>query len=243
MKILVAVIAFNEEKNLPFVLEDLQTHNFGYDILLIDNGSIDNTRRVGEEYGVKTLTHCINSGGPAGTVRSYFLYAYKYGYDIVCQFDGDGQHIASELPNIVEPILKGEADYVIGSRFIKKEGFQSTPIRRVGIYLFNKIDSYILGIPITDITSGFRAYGRRVIRFFGHYYKHEIYSTSHLLLLSHFAGARIKEVPVRMRERMYGSSEFTPMRSASYMIKGFINVIGSLLQRQQVRRIVESYGA
>lgn len=242
-KILIAVIAYNEEKNIPIVLENLRQHNFGYDVILIDNGSYDDTSKMGQKFGVKTVVHCVNSGSSAGTLMSYFLYAYRYGYDIVCQFDGDGQHLAEELPKIITPVLEGRADYVVGSRFIKREGFQSTSIRRLGIWLFGKIDSLILGMPVTDVTSGFRAYGRRVIEFFGKYYKHEVYDTSQLLLLSHFSGARVLEVPVRMRERIHGTSEFTPLTSIGFVIKGLVNVIGCLMQRKQIRKMVETgYG-
>ena len=242
-KILVAVIAFNEEKNIPIVLNDLKQHNFGFDVVVIDNGSPDNTALVSQQLGAPTIVHSVNSGSSAGTLMSYFLYAYRYDYDIVCQFDGDGQHLAEELPKIVNPVLENQADYVIGSRFLEREGFQSTPIRRMGIRLFSSIDSMILGMPITDVTSGFRAYGKRIIEFFGHLYKHEVYDTSQLLLLSHFAGARVLEVPVKMRERIYGTSEFTPLTSAAYIIKGLVNVVGCLMQRKQIRQMMEAkYG-
>ena len=235
MKILIAVIAYNEEKNIASVVDDLNSNNFGYDIVVIDNGSHDETISICRRMGIDYVTHCINSGNSMGTVATYFLYAYQEKYDMLCQFDGDGQHLASELPKIIEPLKKGEADYVIGSRFLLKEGFQSYFFRRVGVKLFSMLNSTITGTKITDATSGFRAYGKNVINFFAKYYKHEIIDPNQLLLLSYFMGAKIKEVPVQMRERLHGSSEFNLLNSISFPLKGFIKIMGSLLQSSQVR--------
>ncbi len=229
-KILVAVIAYNEELNIGSVLEDLEKHNFGYDVVVIDNGSSDTTAVVCERYGVPCISHCINTGSSVGTVMTYFLYAHRYKYDVLCQFDGDGQHIASELKTIIEPIIKNSADYVIGSRYLKKEGFQSTAIRRIGIKLFSTLISRLTRMVITDATSGFRAYGGIVIRYFALAYRKEIYDVNQLLLLSHYNGARILEMPVAMRERMYGKSEFDLLNSFLFPLKGVVNILGCMLE-------------
>ena len=146
-----------------------------------------------------------------GTVTSYFLYAFRHHYDCLCQFDGDGQHMASELPKVIKPVLEDRADYVIGSRFIDKQGFQSHRLRRLGIRLFAWLDSLIIGQRVTDVTSGFRAYSPRVVEFFAKHHRYELTDTNQLLILSHFAGARILEVPVIMRPRLHGVSEFHSM--------------------------------
>ena len=237
MKVLIAIIAYNEEKNIKNTIIDLQEHNIGYDIVLIDNGSSDNTVKIAEELGISVISHCVNSGSSAGTLMSYFLYAYKNDYDILCQFDADGQHLASELSKIINPVRNNEAGYVIGSRFIKKEGFQSFAARRIGIRLFAIIDSFIIGQKITDITSGARAYSRKVIKFFATEYKHEIYDTSQLLLLSHFAGAKIIEVPIKMKEREHGKTEYNLFSIISFPTKALINVVGTLLQKSQIQKI------
>ena len=235
-RVLVAVIAYNEEKNIRSTLRDLLDANLGYDIVVIDNGSLDKTAAIAGEMGIPCISHFINSGASSGTLMTYFNYAYQHDYDILCQFDGDGQHIAAELPKIVEPIVSGEADYVIGSRFITREGFQSYAMRRMGIRIFATIDSMILGKKVTDITSGARAYNRNVIEFFGRKYRHEVYDTNQLLLLSYFAGARIKEVPVVMKEREHGKSEFNIINALGFPVKGVINIIGTLLQRSNIRK-------
>jgi len=235
MKILISVIAYNEEKNIAQTLEDLIKHNFGYDIVVFDNGSVDKTVSIAQSYHIPVVSHCINSGSSGGTVTSYFLYGFLNDYDIVCQFDGDGQHLAQELEKIISPIAMGKADYVIGSRFLLKDGFQSYWHRRLGISLFSTIESILKGHKITDITSGARAYGKKVIRFFGRQYQHELYDTSQLLLLSHFSGARITEVPVVMQERLHGTSEFQLKAAVIFPIKVMINIIGCILQKSAIK--------
>ena len=243
IKILIAVIAYNEEKNIRLTLSELMEHNFGFDIVVIDNGSCDRTKQICKELGIDVISHCINTGSSFGTVMTYFLYAYQNNYDILCQFDGDGQHIASELPQIIEPIRNDNVDYVIGSRFLEKKGFQSYFFRRIGIRLFAYISSKCIDYTVTDVTSGFRAYGKRVIKFFAKDYKHEMYDTSQLLLLSHFSGAKIKEVPVKMQERKFGKSEFNFLNAVTFPVKGIINIAGSLLQKKRIKQMVgNNYG-
>lgn len=237
MKILVSVIAYNEEKNIESTLRDLIEHNIGYDIIVIDNGSYDNTAKFCKDMGINVISHCINSGGSGGTATTYFMYAYLKQYDILCQFDGDGQHVASEIPKIINPIQNHEADYIIGSRFITEQGFQSYFFRRLGINLFSYLDSKLIGTKITDATSGFRAYNKKVISFFATYYKHEIYDSNQLLLMSSFSGFKIKEVPVIMNERRFGKSEFNIFNSITFPFKGIINIIGCYLQKNIVKTI------
>jgi glycosyltransferase involved in cell wall biosynthesis len=239
MKTLIAVIAYNEEKNIRRTLDDLASMGRLHDVVVIDNASMDGTVALCQEAGARVLSHCVNTGGSFGTVMTYFRYAEENGYEILCQFDGDGQHLAAELPKIIDPIVSGEADYVIGSRFLEKKGFQSYFFRKTAIRLFSFFDSRIIGQKVTDVTSGFRAYNRKVIRFFARYYRHEIHDPNQLLLLSHFAGARIKEVPVMMKERLYGVSEYQLLKALAFPIKGLVNIMGCLLQRKQIRHILK----
>jgi glycosyltransferase involved in cell wall biosynthesis len=243
LKILIAISAFNEERNIKIAIDDLR-ENFPYgEIVVFDNGSFDGTVSVSKSLGVNVVAHSINSGSSAGVFKSYILYAYYNDFDVILQFDGDAQHVASYLPTILEPIKKGEADFVIGSRFIDKAGFQSTFFRRLGIRLFSFIDSKILKQPVTDVTSGFRALNKKVIYFFARFYKHELFDPSSLLILSHFAGAKIKEVPVQMKPRIHGASEFNFFSSIGFIFSGLINITGSVLQRNEVKRLFrDNYG-
>lgn len=235
MKILVSVISFNEEANIEATLRDLLANNCGYDIVVIDNGSSDRTGVICKRLNVPVVRHCVNTGSSVGTLLSYFHYGYVENYDVLCQFDGDGQHIAAELPRIICPVTAGEADIVIGSRFLEKAGFLSTPARRVGIWLFSRLFTRITGNRITDITSGFRAYGRDVIHFFGHAYRDPVYdSMSQFLLLAHFAGLRLREVPVLMRPRQFGQSEFNLWNSITFPAKGMMTFLACILQRRRI---------
>ena len=236
MKTLVAIIAYNEELSIRAALEDLRAHNCGFDVAVIDNSSTDRTVKICRQLGVRVIPHCVNSGGAMGTVTTYFQAAYQDGYDCLCQFDGDGQHLASELPRILEPVQRGEADYVIGSRFLAKEGFQSTALRRLGVRLFSRLDWAIMGRRITDVTSGFRAYSPRVIEFFAQTYRFELHDTNQLLLASHFSGARVLEVPVRMRERLHGQSEFDLANALAYPLLGVVNILGVWLQQRNIQK-------
>jgi glycosyltransferase involved in cell wall biosynthesis len=232
------VIAYNEEKNLGATLADLRANGpKEFDLVVIDNGSSDRTKQVALAAGVPVVSHCVNSGGSMGTVMTYFLYAHRNRYDCLCQFDGDGQHVAAELAKIIAPVVEGRADYVIGSRFLAREGFQSYFLRRLGIRLFAWLDSLVVGQKLTDVTSGFRAYGPRVLEFFAQHHRHELSDTNQLLLLSHFAGARVLEVPVVMRARQHGVSEFAASTAALvFPLKGVVNILGCLLQRKRIRR-------
>jgi len=235
-RVLIAVIAYNEEKNLAATLQDLRENGPASDIVIFDNGSSDRTREIGLAANIPVVTHCLNSGSSMGTVTSYFMYAFRHRYDCLCQFDGDGQHVASELPKIIDPVVENRADYVIGSRFLEKQGFQSHFLRRVGIRLFAKLDSLIIGQRVTDVTSGFRAYGPRVIEFFGKHHLHELSDTNQLLIFSHFAGARVLEVPVIMQARLHGVSEFRSSAALVFPLKGVVNILGCVLQKKELRK-------
>jgi hypothetical protein len=235
MKILIAVIAYNEEKNIRKTLQDLIDNNiYNFDIVVIDNGSTDGTKKIVQDMKISIVSHFINSGHSGGTIMTYFNFAYYNKYDILVQFDGDGQHIAAELPKIIDPVINGY-DYVIGSRFVEKEGFQSSGFRRLGIKMFSFIGSRIIGQKITDITSGARAYSTKVIKTFAKQYQHEIYDTTQLLLVAYYSGAKIKECPIVMRQRIYGISEYNSLFAIGFIVKGFINIFGILLQKSKLK--------
>ncbi len=235
MKVLVSVISYNEEDNIEKTLRDLVKHNFGYEIVMIDNASTDNTRLICEKLNVKYISHCVNSGGSSGTILSYFIYANKLKYDILCQFDGDGQHLASELPKIIAPIINNEADIVIGSRFLEKKGFQSHYFRRLGIHLFSFLHKIMTGKSYTDVTSGFRAYGKNTIDIFGEKFKNDLYDgINQFLLIAHYCNLNILEVPVIMKKREHGRSEFNLWNACFFPLKGLATFLGCFLQKKQL---------
>lgn len=154
--------------------------------------------------------------------------------------DGDNQHNAEYLNDLITPIIEDKADIVIGSRFIKKEGFQSHFFRRIGIATFSKILSLITKHTLTDITSGFRAYNRKAIVFFGKQYKHEFEVVVQMIMLCYYSGLRIKEIPVIMKPRLTGKSEINFKNAIKFPIYGIISIIGSILQRKNIKDLSDA---
>lgn len=235
MKVLVAIITYNEQNNISHVITDLRTNAPDYDFVVIDNGSSDNTVSICRSLGVPCIAHRVNTGSPYGTVMGYMLYAHDKQYDIVCQFDGDGQHMAVRLPDIIKPILDDSADYVIGSRFIEKTGYQSNMVRRIGIKYLSYLVSFSVTHGVFDVTSGFKAYNRSVIDYFARRYRKEIYDGIQMILLSNNQGFRVVEVPTEMRPRLRGESEFVSLyRSLTFPIKATLSVLAYLMRVERL---------
>jgi glycosyltransferase involved in cell wall biosynthesis len=229
MNILAIVPSYNEEKSLPDVIRDLKEHAPEVDVLVVDDGSHDATARVADELGVNALKLPFNLG-IGGAMQAGYLYADRQGYDIAVQFDGDGQHLASEIGALLAPIREGTADIVAGSRFLVPGGYQAPLSRKIGMWVFSFLVSRILGMRVTDTTSGFRAANRRVIEYFSRHYP-EDYPEVETLVLLHKNGFRTMEVPVAMRERTRGRSSITAVRAVYYMIKVVLAVFVDLLKK------------
>ncbi len=229
MKILIIVPAYNEEESLPGALRDLRASLPSADVLVVNDGSTDSTGKIACESGVKAL-HLPFNLGIGGAMQAGYRYAEQYGYDIAMQFDGDGQHLGKEIDKLVKPLLMGESDLVIGSRFLLPGTYRASLFRMIGIRIFSFIISRILGTPVTDSTSGFRAANRRVIEFFSRTYPDD-YPEVEALVLLHKARLRITEVAVAMGERTGGVSSITPIRSVYYMVKVLLAIFIDLLKK------------
>lgn len=229
MNILVIVPAYNEDKNLPGVIHDLREHIPSADIIVINDGSGDATASIASELGARVLSLPFNLG-IGGAMQTGYRYAMQHNYDIAVQFDGDGQHLADEIEKLLTPVLKGEADIVIGSRFLNRGAYKSPFFRRIGMWIFSTVLSRIFGMRVTDTTSGFRAVNRRVIEFFANSYPDD-YPEVEALVLIHRAGLRIAETPVIIRERNAGISSITVVRSVYYMVKVLLAVFIDLLKK------------
>jgi hypothetical protein len=225
------VPAFNERAAIASVIADLRALPW-VDIVVIDDGSGDGTAAEAVRAGARVITLPFNLG--IGTaVQTGYLIAQDMGYQVAIQVDGDGQHPASEIAVLVDALLGGDADLVIGSRFLEPGKFRSTRGRRVGIGVLARLVSLAVRYRLTDTTSGFRAAGPRAISLFAAAYPHD-YPEVESVVVAHRAGLRIKEVPIRMNERTSGRSSITPLRSLYYMIK-VIMAIGMVLLRRPVR--------
>lgn len=216
-KVLIIIPAYNEEASVARVVEEIKEYHPEYDTLVINDCSKDNTRNVLINNEINYLDLPINLG-IGGGVQTGYIYASQNHYDIAVQMDGDGQHCASELETLLNPIIIDEADASIGSRFIKKEGFQSSMLRRIGIKYLCFLIKLCSGIAVSDCTSGFRAVNKKYIDYFANEYA-EDYPEPEAIIRIAASGGRIKEVPVVMRAREDGKSSIGGLRAVFYMIK------------------------
>jgi len=217
LKAIVIVPAYNEEDNIRNTLRDLEENGAGTDVLVMNDCSTDGTEAILQETGVNHLSFPVNLG-IGGGVQAGYQYARENGYEIAIQFDGDGQHEAKYLQALIDPIEAGEADIVIGSRFVEHEGFQSSGARRLGIGILSRLIRVLCGVKVADVTSGMRAVNRRFIEEYAENYAQD-YPEPEALLYAGVRKARIKEVPVQMRERAGGKSSISSVKSVYYMIK------------------------
>lgn len=217
MKILTVIPAFNEEKNIKKVIGDIRYHHPGIDILVINDCSTDNTFQQAAAAGAMVINLPQNLG-IGGAVQTGYIYAYRKGYDVVIQIDGDGQHDPKDLMKLVKLIQNSEADLVIGSRFLEKTNYQSSFMRGAGIRFFSRFVSLLCGTSFYDTTSGYRAANRKVIGLFSKYYPKD-YPEAETIVYASKRGIRVKEIPVDMNQRQGGKSSITPLKSIYYMIK------------------------
>lgn len=216
-KVLIIIPAYNESENIGRVAQNLMDAAPQYDYLIVNDGSTDDTLGICERAGFSYLDLPINLG-IGGAVQAGYVYARKNGYDIAVQMDGDGQHDIAYLEDMLQPILAGEADVVIGSRFLKKEGFQSSQSRRIGIGILSFLIRLTTGKKIMDVTSGFRAVNRMFIDVYAKDYPTD-YPEPEAIVTAVMHRGRVQEVPVRMKAREGGTSSITLRKSVYYMIK------------------------
>lgn len=220
----IAIIpAYNEENSIVKQCDEIREKGRGYDILVINDCSEDATYEKCVSNDIKVISHAVNLG-IGGTVQTGYRYAAANGYEFAVQIDGDGQHDASYLNSMYDALIKEKADMVIGSRFISKEGFQSTPFRRLGIRCFSFLIKILTGKTITDPTSGYRMIGSTLIKEFAEDYPQD-YPEPESIVRALRQGRKIVEVPVVMRERSAGRSSIGLAASVYYMIKVTIAII------------------
>ncbi len=215
--------AYNEQNTLGPLIDEIKITCPDVDYLVINDCSSDNTKDKLKELHANYVSVPVNLG-IGGAVQIGYKYAAKNGYDIAIQVDGDGQHDVSYVKEMVSILEADEADVVIGSRFIEKEGFQSSGARRIGIHFLSGLIRVISGTKIKDVTSGFRAVNRKYLDVFADNYPDD-YPEPEVIVISALSGARIKEIPVIMRERTDGVSSISMKKSVYYMIKVSIAII------------------
>lgn len=231
-KILAIIPAYNESGRVAKVISELKSHYPAIDLLAIDDCSFDATAGEARFAGAKVASLPFNLG-IGGAVQTGFIYAQANGYDAAIQVDGDGQHDPSSIAQILRPVLEGELDMCIGSRFIRKDGsFKSSFLRRVGIRFFARLISVLTGERLTDPTSGFRAHGKKLIDLFAAHYPID-FPEPESIVIAKRSNARIGEVPALMRPRQGGVSSIRYIKSAYYMVKVTLAIILCILGKRQ----------
>ncbi|WP_407306604.1 glycosyltransferase family 2 protein [Desulfosporosinus sp. SB140] len=229
-RILAIVPALNEAENIGSVVRNLKSVSPWLDVLVIDDGSTDQTAEVAHAHGAKVISLPVNLG-IGGAVQTGFLYAVKNRYDVALQVDGDGQHRAEEIRKLIEPILQKQADVTIGSRFLTKTSYKSALSRRLGIYLLSKTIQSVVRKKYSDPTSGFRAYNQKALRVVSTHYSTDYPEPDSIVTLVK-NGMRVIEVSVEMDARLSGSSSITPFKSGYYMFKVSLAIIlNSMMSR------------
>ena len=234
-RILIIIPAYNEEKSIRKVIRSIKNYNSRYECVVVNDGSRDSTQEEAETDGLATVIQLSSNLGIGGAVQTGFKYALYEDVDYAIQFDGDGQHLAEEIPKILKPLKTAKFDVCIGSRFVEKtKGFRSTFMRRVGIRIFALLNLILIRKKITDSTSGFRAYNKDAISFLAAHYPTDYPEPETIILLGK-NDFRICEVPVQMAERQGGESSISGLKSAHYMIKVMFAMLMTA-GRQKIRK-------
>jgi glycosyltransferase involved in cell wall biosynthesis len=228
---LAIVPAYNEEGMVGRVVREIQRQAPEFDVVVVDDGSLDATAIVAERAGATVLRQPFNLG-IGGAMQAGYKYALHHDYDAAVQVDGDGQHKPEYLPSMLEALqTSGEADMVYGSRFLGDPGYKVPWGRRLGNRIFGVVLSVIVRQSITDPTSGFRMVNRNGIELFARDYPHD-YPEVEAILMLHAHRLQIHEVPVRMNARGFGESSIDYPRSAYYMLKVMLAIFIGLLRRR-----------
>ncbi len=224
--------AFDEEASVGAVVDEIRAADPGFDVLVVDDGSRDRTAAVARAHGAHVVRLPFNLG-IGGAVQTGYRYAREHGYELAVQVDGDGQHDAAELAALIAPIVAGEADLTVGSRFAGTGEYRAPFARSLGIRLFARTISRITGQHLTDTTSGFRGANRRAIELFAADYPHD-YPEVETTVIAVKERLRLVEVPVTMRERAAGRSSITAGRSVYYMAKVMLALFVGLFRAPRV---------
>jgi glycosyltransferase involved in cell wall biosynthesis len=231
LRTLAIVPALNEAEQIAKVIAELRAVEPDVEVVVVDDGSTDATAAEARRAGAHVIRLPFNLG-IGGAVQTGFKYAVEHGFEIAFQLDADGQHDPGELDALIAPVARGEADIVIGSRFLGLGQYAAPRGRRLAMALFARVVSIIVRQPLSDTSSSFRAMNRRALRLFAHEYPHGYLETVEATVMASKYGLRLKEVPVHMRQRMFGRSSLTIPLASFYAFKVIVAMFISLFRRR-----------
>ena len=223
MKKLIIIPAYNESANIEKTIKMIQENAPEFDYVIINDCSTDDTKKICEKNGYNYIDLPINLG-IGGAVQTGYRYGYEEDYDMAVQVDGDGQHDPKFLATMADYLEEHGLDMVIGSRFINKEGFQSSGARRMGIKYFTVLIQLLTGKKITDPTSGLRMVNRDVMKIFAYDYPKDYPEPESVVAILR-QKKNVEEIPVIMTAREGGVSSISPKKSVYYMIKGTLAIL------------------
>lgn len=235
-KLLIVIPAFNEEGNIGATIREIKsikTIALNYTIVVVNDGSKDKTAHEANDAGASVISLPFNLG-IGGAVQTGFRFAQENGFDYMIQIDGDGQHDPQYVKNILDPVMAKQTDLAIGSRFLPPyTGYQSSFVRRIGINFFAHLISFLSDAKVTDPTSGFRCFNRRLIEVFSRYYPQDFPEPEAIVVAKRY-GAKVIEVPVVMRKRSAGHSSIRYLKTLQYMIKVTLAILLDKLKKKGV---------
>ncbi len=225
----VIIPAYNEELSIGEVVRGVRALGVGYDVIVINDNSSDNTSRRAMEAGATVVELPCNLG-IGGAVQTGYKFALANNYDACVQVDGDGQHPTEDIPRLVDALFSNGYEMVIGSRFIETSGYKITFMRDVGIRIISAFLKASTGVVVKDPTSGFRAVNRTAFGLFAYQYPQD-YPEPESLVFAYKRGFRVVEVPVRMKNRMFGVSSISRTRAVYYMVKVLLAMFIDLFKK------------
>ena len=236
-KVLIAILAYNEEDSLQYVFDDLNknisSESFEYELCVFNDCSSDNTYEVTKKNNIQIINHPFQSENGMFLISTYLTLAFNENFDFVIQFDGDYQHIASYIPIFCKEIMESDSNMIIGSRYLNRSKLKKFPIyfdRLIGNIIISFFLRIIFGLNITDSTSGMRIYDKKAINILK---DKTIESFDNFIFYSISAknNLKISEIPVNMRKRIAGESEFTFLKKFLYVPSLFFSIIYVLIRK------------
>ena len=228
MKILCIILTYNESGTIRNVLKGIHENFPEAEILVIDGGSTDGTLQILSSLGINTVV-VPSYFGIGGAEETGFKYAFQKNYDIMFRIDGDDQHTYSEIRNLLNPLLEDESDFVVGSRYLVNTGYVPSLLRKIGNIIFSGLIKLTTGLKITDPTSSFHCFNRKIINYFEKYHDFD-YSEVDSIITMKRAGFRILEISTPMKQRETGNSSFSFINAFNYVFSGVISILVSSIR-------------